>query len=241
MKERHSYDLSRAESHELEELVERLTQAMAKNRPVDLDELCSLHPNVAEELRDVFPAIVAMGRLAQPDQTETSSHASLSSRRIGDYCLLHEIGRGGMGVVYEAEQISLSRRVAVKVLPFAAMLNDRQLERFRNEARAAAMLKHPHTVGVHAVGYEQGVHFYVMELVQGQSLADLIGDMVRREEPSDLAKSRQAEEPEPAVDLQTVSLTKLSTERYGNQTEFFRSAAKLGIQAADAHFAAIGG
>ena len=70
-----------------------------------------------------------------------------------------------MGIVYEAQQISLDRPVALKVLPLAALLSETQMQRFRNEARAAAMLHHPHIVGVYTVGCERGIHYYAMELV----------------------------------------------------------------------------
>ena len=76
-----------------------------------------------------------------------------------------------MGVVYEAEQISLGRRIALKVLPFAAILDPRQLQRFQNEARAAASLKHPNIVSVYSVGCERGVHYYAMDFVEGRNLA----------------------------------------------------------------------
>ena len=79
-----------------------------------------------------------------------------------------------MGVVYEAEQISLGRTVAVKVLPFPAMLDKRQLRQFQNEARAAATLNHPHIVPVYFVGIERGVHYYAMQLIQGSSLARVL-------------------------------------------------------------------
>ena len=79
-----------------------------------------------------------------------------------------------MGVVYEAEQLSLRRRVALKVLPFAATMDPKQLQRFRNEAQAAASLHHEHIVPVHAVGCERGVHYYAMQFIDGHTLADLI-------------------------------------------------------------------
>src|SRR5205823_11326746 len=88
--------------------------------------------------------------------------------------LVREIGRGGMGVVYEAVQISLGRRVALKVLPFAATLDARQLQRFENEARAAAQLHHTNIVPVFAVGSERGVHYYAMQLIDGRTLAEFI-------------------------------------------------------------------
>src|SRR5262249_58651292 len=102
--------------------------------------------------------------------------------RLGDYRLVHEIGRGGMGIVYEAEQISLNHRVALKVLPFAATLDARQLLRFKNEARAAANLHHPHIVPVYGVGCERGVYYYAMQLVEGENLAEIVAEMRRRRE-----------------------------------------------------------
>src|SRR6202011_6108811 len=78
--------------------------------------------------------------------------AEAGTAQLGDFRLIREGGRGGMGVGYEAEQVSLGRRVALKVLPFAATMDPRQLQRFHNEARAAASLDHPHIVHVHAVG-----------------------------------------------------------------------------------------
>jgi serine/threonine protein kinase/WD40 repeat protein len=95
---------------------------------------------------------------------------------LGEFRLVREIGRGGMGVVYEAEQPSLGRRVAVKTLPFVAELEDQRLARFQLEARVAAALVHPHIVPVYAVGCEGGVYYYAMQLIVGRSLASLIGE-----------------------------------------------------------------
>src|SRR5207245_3539962 len=94
---------------------------------------------------------------------------------LGDFRIVRELGRGGMGVVYEAVQLSLGRRVALKVLPFAAALDAKQLQRFKNEAQAAAHLHHTNIVPVYAVGVERGVHFYAMQLIAGQNLAAVIG------------------------------------------------------------------
>ena len=124
--------------------------------------------------------MVELGKSAAKDARPSESTASRDGATggvLGDYRIVREIGRGGMGVVYEAEQISLGRRVALKVLPFAAMLDERQLKRFRNEARAAATLDHPHIVPVHAIGCERGVHFYAMSLVNGRTLAQVIADL----------------------------------------------------------------
>ena len=88
-----------------------------------------------------------------------------------------------MGVVYEAQQESLGRRVALKVLPFAAVLDARQLARFKNEAHAAALLQHQSIVPVYSVGCERGVHYYAMQYIEGQTLVELIDQLrlLRRE------------------------------------------------------------
>lgn len=97
--------------------------------------------------------------------------------RLGDYHLLGEIGRGGMGIVYRARQLSLGRDVAIKTLPFAAVLDPKQIKRFQNEAQAAAQLHHPNIVPVYAVGCERGVHYYSMQLIEGLSLDQVVADL----------------------------------------------------------------
>jgi serine/threonine protein kinase len=156
---------------------------------------------------------------------------------LGDFRLLRVIGRGGMGVVYEAEQLSLGRRVALKVLPFAAALDPKQLQRFKNEAQAAAHLHHPHIVPVHAVGSERGVHYYAMQLIDGRSLAEVIRDL--RDEaglpdpaPPDSGRSRLpgATSAEPGAETRPGAA--LGTDHARPDREFFRRAARLGLQAA---------
>src|SRR5262249_34074118 len=93
---------------------------------------------------------------------------------LGDFRIVREVGRGGMGVVYEAEQLSLGRRIALKVLPFALTLDPRHLQRFKNEARAAAHLHHTNIVPIYSVGCERGVHFYAMQYIEGQTVAEVI-------------------------------------------------------------------
>src|SRR3954452_17026945 len=121
-------------------------------------------------------SIREVGRVAPPPTDPAAGVGEL-----GDFRLLREIGRGGMGIVYEAEQVSLGRRVALKLLPMAAALDPRQIQRFRVEPQAAACLHHPHIVPVHGVGCERGVHYYAMQLIDGRTLADLIGELRRAE------------------------------------------------------------
>ena len=112
-----------------------------------------------------------MSRQRRPG-TETGSIGSL-----GDFRTIRVIGRGGMGVVYEAVQISLNRRVALKILPMTSAGDPRKLKRFQIEAQAAALLNDPHIVPVYVVGSENGIHFYAMQLIEGQTLAELISDL----------------------------------------------------------------
>jgi serine/threonine-protein kinase len=99
--------------------------------------------------------------------------------RLGDFRILREVGRGGMGIVYEAEQESLGRHVALKVLPSQALLNPRYVQRFLREARAAARLHHTNIVPVFGVGQENGLHYYVMQFIAGSGLHEVIDELRR--------------------------------------------------------------
>lgn len=138
------------------------------------------YPDIADDLVGQLEALEFLHftapQLAGGKEVAADDEISPSAT-LGDFRLIKPIGRGGMGIVYEAEQLSLGRRVAVKVLPFASMLDPRQLKRFQNEARAAATLEHPHIVPIYFVGQERGVHFYAMQLIEGQSLAEVVRDM----------------------------------------------------------------
>ena len=163
----------------LDRLAEEFADRFRHGQRPALKEYIDRYPELAEEIRELFPAMVQVeqaegGRQGQDlDQTGDLRTANPSLSQIGDYRILREIGRGGMGVVYEAEQISLGRRVALKVLP-KHVSNDRMVqERFRREARAAARLHHTNIVPVYEVGQDGDVRYYAMQFIQGQGL-DLI-------------------------------------------------------------------
>ena len=137
----------------------------------NVEEYVRRYPQIGGILRELLPAV----RLMQ--QSESGGGELLGC--LGDFRLLRQIGRGGMGVVYEAEQISLRRRVALKVLPLAAALDPRQLERFRLEAQAAAHLHHSNIVPIYSVGCERGVYYYAMQYIEGRSLADVIAQLTQ--------------------------------------------------------------
>src|SRR5262249_41488365 len=149
-------------------LVDRLIAQLQEGQVVDWPAIAREHPEHAGRLRSMAVALEALGdlsdsdALAEPGEAMKSDNENSFPRALGDFRILREVGRGGMGVVYEAEQMSLNRRVALKVLPLAATMDPRQLERFRHEARAAGLLNHPHVVPVYGVGCERGVHYYAM-------------------------------------------------------------------------------
>jgi serine/threonine protein kinase len=117
--------------------------------------------------------------LGPSDQRMPHPGAGPVLRQLGEYRILREVGRGGMGIVYEAVQESLQRHVALKVLPFAALLSPTHLERFRREARAAARLHHTHIVPVFGVGEDQGVHYYAMQYIGGRGLDEVLREVKR--------------------------------------------------------------
>jgi serine/threonine-protein kinase len=149
---------------------------------LDKRALLDQHPELAEDLEACLESLEFIGRTTPGSSASADDGDGIASARgrpLGDFILGPEIGRGGMGVVYKAEQISLRRTVALKILPFAAMLDPRQLARFRNEARAAASLEHPHIVPVYSIGCERGVNFYAMKFIEGESLARAIAELRR--------------------------------------------------------------
>jgi serine/threonine protein kinase len=148
-------------------------------------EYAARHPEWADEIREVFPALVLMEQLKPtPDDLAgggpgAAAGAVRTFQRLGDYRLLREVGRGGMGVVYEAVQESLGRHVALKVLPGPGRVDAGPLGRFRLEARSAARLHHTNIVPVFDIGEHDGVYYYSMQFISGQGL-DLILQDLRR-------------------------------------------------------------
>ena len=130
-----------------------------------------------------------------------SGTAELAIQQLGDFRLLREVGRGGMGIVYEAEQISLGRRVAVKVLP--KLMDDTQRRRFEREAKAAGRLHHTNIVPVFGVGEQNGIHFYVMQFIEGLGLNDVV-EVLRSQQGTSPGASFTPSARDFRVSLQTV-------------------------------------
>ncbi|MEM7314073.1 MAG: serine/threonine-protein kinase, partial [Planctomycetota bacterium] len=169
--------LTEQQQLKLTEILDSCLENFESGRSVDHDALIAANPELAGPLAEYFESLKFLYEASsgiRPHPTETENAAP---QNIGEYRILREIGRGGMGVVYEAEDSALLRRVALKVLPFAALLDQKQIARFHNEAQASGQLHHPHIVPVYSVGCDRGVHFFAMQLVEGQPLDVAIGEM----------------------------------------------------------------
>jgi WD40 repeat protein/serine/threonine protein kinase len=232
----------------LENLIEELTNKLQAGEAVESEVYAGQYPELADQIRDLLPALRVLANASQhagtPANGTLPGSPTLEAGILGDFRILREVGRGGMGVVYEAEQISLGRRVALKVLPFAATMDPRHLQRFQNEARAAASLEHPHIVPVYGVGSERGVHFYAMKFIDGQTLAALIHQQRApetsepRTERSGVSGSATAAD-KPLTPLRSVrgsdsTAAVACTERAPRDVAAFRQIAEWGIQAAEA-------
>jgi serine/threonine protein kinase/Tfp pilus assembly protein PilF len=218
----------------------------------DRAEFLARHAEIAGALSECLAGLefvhAAAPHLSGPGLTDAEGPPVLP---LGDFRILREIGRGGMGIVYEAEQMSLGRRVALKVLPFAATMDPRHLQRFKNEAQAAACLHHSNIVPVHYVGCERGVHFYAMQLIDGPTLAAVIRQLrqLKGREPAPGAKTA-SRAPDPAAALpegngasgkqpgwaaaSTIGPAAITREGSTDRPGYFRAVAQLGVQAAEA-------
>jgi serine/threonine protein kinase len=181
----------------VELLAEKFVARKRRGEKPSLSEYTEKYPALAADIRELFPALVMMEDLGGSSLASTGPHGGgePALKQLGDYRILREIGRGGMGVVYEAEQQALGRRVALKVLPPHALNDAQQVRRFEREAKAAARLHHTNIVPVYGVGRHDSTHFYVMQFIQGLGLDGVLEELRQLRE----AKARQPGADVPAV------------------------------------------
>src|SRR5262245_32400483 len=151
----------------LEVLLDSFADRFLKGERPSVTEYVQANPGLSQKLRELLPALEGLGQANRAPPGVAGGTAAVvpgAIHRLGEYRLVREIGRGGMGIVYEAVQESLDRPVALKVLPLHSLLGERYLERFRREARIAASLQHSGIVPVYGVGEDQGIHFFVMQI-----------------------------------------------------------------------------
>lgn len=170
----------------VEVLAEEFAHRCRQGACPSVSDYAARYPQYADEIRELFPSIGMMEQLRRKENAERELRESRSRldphrlERIGEYDILREIGRGGMGVVFEARQRSLGRRVALKVLA-AGVRTPKQLLRFRREATAAARLHHTNIVPVFGVGEQDDLHYYVMQFIDGVPLNEVLEELRRFE------------------------------------------------------------
>lgn len=168
------------EEHEqaLAEVLSGLMDRVARGEPVDVDQVCQQYPDLAAELRELWTAVLVTDRTSAFESERSLSQDSSRyqamplPRVVGDYELREEIGRGGMGVVFRARQISLNREVAVKMILKGRLASESDFQRFIAEASATARLTHPNIVPVYEVGDVEGRPYFSMKYIEGETLAE---------------------------------------------------------------------
>jgi serine/threonine protein kinase len=175
----------------VERLAEEFVARLRRGDRTTPAEYAERHPEWAARIHVLFPTLLLMeqhklGVDELSDSADRGGVAVAPLEQLGDYRIIREIGRGGMAIVYEAEQESLDRHVALKVLLGHSRLNPKETARFQREARAAARLHHTNIVPVYGVGEQDGVHYYVMQFIPGQALDEVLRE-VRRLRRQDLA------------------------------------------------------
>jgi serine/threonine protein kinase/WD40 repeat protein len=253
----------------VEQLAEEFLARYRGGERPSLSEYTRAHPELAELIREYFPAMVLMEQLGPGEHGSTPGEdpgrggKGKIPEQLGEYRILREMGRGGMGIVYEAAQETLGRHVALKVLPFCGLLDQTHLERFHREARAAARLHHTNIVPVFGVGEHQGIQYYAMQFIHGQSLDEVLQELrrLRRDAPtaagpasphSDIRdpckqpactpSSSPPQDSDPAMAVaasgsqaSSVSPSSSKTDLSGQTRDrYFRSVATIGVQVAEA-------
>ena len=195
----------------VEILAAEFVDALREGEDPKIEQYAEQYPEHAEQIRDLFPTIIAMEQLkSEPDAGSDARNTIQATdiKRLGDLRIIREIGRGGMGIVYEAEQESLGRRVAVKVLPKQHLNSEKSLARFLRESKTAAKLHHTNIVPVLGVGADDGYHYYVMQYVRGVGLDEVIGHLRGSDSTADGTGSTK-----PPADLSAVAVELLEQDQ----------------------------
>ncbi|MDX1927769.1 MAG: serine/threonine-protein kinase, partial [Pirellulaceae bacterium] len=166
-----------SDRHPLEMLADEFSTALRDGSNPSIAEFADRVPEMREQALALLQSIVMFEQVSQQEDSRhrldrsTNRFKSRNLEVLGDFKILREIGRGGMGIIYEAEQLSLKRRVALKVLGPSVADSAKQLDRFRRESEAIARLHHTNIVPVFGVGTEEGVHYFAMQLIEGKPLS----------------------------------------------------------------------
>jgi eukaryotic-like serine/threonine-protein kinase len=225
----------------LDSLLVELMSQYRSNAPSQLDQFCDENPTLASSIRELYPTLCFLEQNKPKPKTAFASPNEWLKPDgcIGDYQLIREVGRGGMGVVYEALQLSLHRHVALKIISQHLASNPSAIARFQREARSAAHLHHSNIVPVFDVGTDNSTCYFAMQFIQGQSLDQVIEELWRvRGKPVQSGIPSTSE-----IDISALltrgeldaTTAKRSLSSQGSQNQFYyRNVARLGLQMAEA-------
>jgi serine/threonine protein kinase len=169
----------------LETVVDQFTAALRAGKRPSIADYQGQYPNLKNEINELLSSVAMIEELKTCSETRTDHRPAFSTvsqlKQIGDYKIVRELGRGGMGIVFEAIHNTLGRRVAIKVMPTPLVDGEQHVQRFRHESQAAARLHHTNIVSVFGVGDGDGFYFYVMDFVDGDTLGEWIADHSERD------------------------------------------------------------
>ncbi|MCA8944079.1 MAG: protein kinase, partial [Planctomycetes bacterium] len=238
--------MSSDDRHPVEALGEEYLARRRRGEIATIEQYAQDHPEYADEIRELFPAMEALESLKSASGSGFTQFDDETLEQLGDFRVIGEIGRGGMGVVYEVEQKTLGRRVALKVLPRQMVADAARRERFEREAQTAAGLHHTNIVPIFGVGEADGHHFYVMQLIRGVGLDRILAEL--RGESKSRASSSLTESMLSDVVSQLHDVTSISGDGQPGPPRavgpraratlsnryYYRSLARIGMQIADA-------
>jgi len=221
----------------VEELAEEYAALKRAGQPVSIHQYTKEYPELADEIRELFPMMDvldrAIGSPQKKEKTKDSSGEIGPGSRLGEYQLIKPIGRGGMGVVYQAKHVVLGSSAAVKLLP-AGMDRPKLRERFQREASAAARMHHPNIVRVFDYGVHGETLYYVMELVEGCGLNQIIAPAKATEKTSPAATSPISHNVEPRT-IRDLEPTQVFEHTHSNNGSGIDTESDLETSPSDSH------
>lgn len=237
----------------VEVLAEQYLQRRANGERVTIDDYAGEYPDLADDIREVFPALEALKTLSADWKRNVADRVLSGPElpfQLGDFRLEQEIGRGGMGIVYQAEHTSLRRSVAVKLLRPSSLNSAKDIQRFHREAKSAARLHHTNIVPVFDFGAAEGFHYIAMQLIQGTGLDAVVSSLrvtqTQKTQQVDSTESDSAEsnctEPNRVESNRIDSKSAASHTHESNPVamhgygspDFWQQVASIGIQAGNA-------